>query len=140
MFENKGEGLLSRQQYIRRQARHVVLAGSVIVAGWVTGIAGYMILEGMSFVDAVLNSAMILGGMGPVGELHTTAGKIFASFYAIFSGVGFIGATGVLFAPLYHRFIHKFHLDLEEHKKLRDLRSNSQKRTNSAKNGTHFNS
>ena len=117
MFEHHSESLLSKRDFLVRQAKHVGLAGGFILGGWAIGISGYVLFEDMSFIDATLNAAMILGGMGPVSELHTTAGKLFASFYAIFSGVGFIGATGVIFAPLYHRFFHQFHLSLEEHRK-----------------------
>ncbi len=114
MFEHRTDRLLSRREFAIRQFRHAVFAGLLIAGGWAIGIIGYMGFESMSFIDAVLNSAMILGGMGPVGELKTVGGKLFASFYAVFSGVGFIGATGVLFAPAYHRFIHKFHIDTDE--------------------------
>lgn len=111
MFEHRSEHLLPRAAFLRRQGRHVLFGVGFILLGWIVGILGYMGFEGMTFVDAVLNSAMILGGMGPVGELKTTGGKLFASFYALFSGVGFIGAAGVIFAPAYHRFLHKFHVE-----------------------------
>ncbi len=114
MFEHRNDRLLSRREFAVRQIRHTLIAGLLIVGGWAIGIAGYMGFENMGFIDAMLNAAMILGGMGPVGELRTVGGKLFASFYAVFSGVGFIGATGVLFAPVYHRFIHKFHIDTDE--------------------------
>lgn len=114
MFEHKSERLLPRRAFLRRQAKHLAVAGVFVALGWCVGILGYVAFEGMSLLDATLNAAMILGGMGPVGELHTTAGKLFASFYAIFSGVGFIGVSGILFAPVYHRFIHKFHIELRE--------------------------
>ncbi len=114
MFEHRSERLLSRREFAARQFRHSVIAALLILGGWAIGVAGYMGFESMGFIDAVLNAAMILGGMGPVGELHTTGGKLFASFYAVFSGVGFIGATGVLFAPVFHRFLHRFHLETDE--------------------------
>jgi hypothetical protein len=111
MFEHKSEGLLSHREYWQRQRRHVLFGIGFIIGGWLVGIAGYMGFEGFSFVDALLNAAMILGGMGPVQELHTTGGKIFASFYAVLSGIGFIGVAGVIFAPAYHRFLHAFHIE-----------------------------
>ncbi len=74
------------------------------------GILGYHFLEGLSWINSLLNASMILGGMGPVNPLQTTAGKLFASFYALFSGVVFIAAMGVLAAPIFHRFLHHFHL------------------------------
>jgi len=80
------------------------------------GTLGYHLTAGLSWVDAFLNASMILTGMGPVDKLETDAAKIFASYYAIFSGVSFLTFCGVLFTPFYHRFMHKFHLDLGERK------------------------
>lgn len=71
---------------------------------------GYHFLESLSWIDALLNASMILGGMGPVTPLQTNAGKIFASFYAIYSGVILLASVGVLAAPIFHRFLHRFHL------------------------------
>ena len=73
--------------------------------------AGYHLLEGLSWVDAFLNAAMLMGGMGPVNALQTDAGKMFAGCYALFSGLAFITSIGVVFAPVFHRFLHKFHLE-----------------------------
>ncbi len=78
------------------------------------GMVGYHSLEGLSWIDALVNSAMLLGGMGPVNPLHTDAGKLFASFYALYSGLIFLIVAGVLFVPIFHRFLHRFHLELEE--------------------------
>jgi len=75
------------------------------------GVAGYHCIAGFSLIDALLNASMILTGMGPVGELHGTAAKLFASAYALFSGIIFITAVGVLFAPLVHRVLHHFHIE-----------------------------
>jgi hypothetical protein len=74
------------------------------------GMAGYHFLENLSWIDSLLNAAMILGGMGPVNPLQSDAGKIFASFYAIYSGVILLASVGVLIAPIFHRFLHQFHL------------------------------
>jgi hypothetical protein len=82
----------------------------------VVGILGYHVLEGLAWIDALLNAAMILGGMGPVDEVHTAAGKIFAAFYALYSGLIVLVVAGVLFAPLLHRFLHRFHLELSDDK------------------------
>ncbi len=78
------------------------------------GMAGYHWIAGLSWIDSLLNAAMILGGMGPVDEMTTVAAKIFASFYALFSGLVFVGAAGVLLSPLFHRLLHAFHLDAAE--------------------------
>jgi hypothetical protein len=78
------------------------------------GMWGYHHFEGMLWVDAFANAAMILSGMGPLSPLATNAGKIFSGFYALFSGLLFILILGIIFAPFVHRFLHKFHLDIEE--------------------------
>jgi hypothetical protein len=77
------------------------------------GVCGYHFIERLPWVDALLNASMILGGMGPVAELYTTAGKLFASFYALFSGLVFITVSGLILSPVIHRFLHKFHLEEE---------------------------
>jgi hypothetical protein len=84
-----------------------------VAVSWLIGILGYRFFEGMPWIDAILNAAMILAGMGPVNELHTVAGKLFASFYALFSGIVFLVSVGVLIAPLFHRLLHEFHLEAE---------------------------
>ena len=78
------------------------------------GMAGYHWLEGLSWIDAYVNAAMILGGMGPVAELHTRAGKLFAGTYALFAGLVFVVGIGVVMAPVLHRAMHRFHLDEKE--------------------------
>ncbi len=86
---------------------------------WVSlgiGTVGYHLTAGLGWVDAFLNASMILTGMGPVDRLETDTAKIFASCYAVFSGVSFLTFCGVLFTPFYHRFMHRFHLDLDEKK------------------------
>ncbi len=75
--------------------------------------AGYRTLEGMAWIDAFVNSSMLLGGMGPVGELHTWAGKLFAGIYALYCGLVVIITMGILIAPLFHRFLHRFHMEAE---------------------------
>ena len=81
------------------------------------GIVGYRVTEGISWLDSLLNASMILSGMGPVQDLHHDSAKWFASFYALFSGVAFITTAGVLFAPVVHRFLHKFHLEMNSREK-----------------------
>ncbi len=78
------------------------------------GMAGYHWLEDQTWIDAYLNAAMILGGMGPVAELHTAAGKVFAGTYALFAGLIFVLAIGLVLAPVLHRAMHRFHLDGKE--------------------------
>ncbi len=79
--------------------------------GLAIGILGYHFLERLSWLDSLLNASMILGGMGPVAELQTRAGKVFASLYAIFSGIFFLVVAGIVIAPIFHRILHRLHLD-----------------------------
>ncbi|MGB5198126.1 MAG: hypothetical protein WBN64_13785 [Candidatus Deferrimicrobium sp.] len=111
MYERRHEPLISRQAYLHRIARSGGLASAAVLAALFLGVSGYHWIEGIPWVDSILNAAMILGGMGPVAELHTTAGKLFAAAYALFSGLMFIVVAGLLFAPVIHRFLHKFHLE-----------------------------
>ena len=111
MYERRHEPLISREEYLRRIARSGGMAFAVVLAALFLGVSGYHWIEGIPWVDAILNAAMILGGMGPVAELHTTAGKLFAAAYALFSGLMFIAVAGLFFAPVIHRFLHKFHLE-----------------------------
>jgi hypothetical protein len=114
MFEHHTEPLLPRSVFFKRLTRHGGMAFLVILGSLIIGVFGYHMLENQDWVDALLNASMILGGMGPVGELHTVAGKLFASFYALYSGVVFLVVAGVLFAPVFHRFLHRFHLEMTE--------------------------
>ena len=105
--------LLSRKAYALRFARSASLALSILVVSLGIGMLGYHGFEGQSWLDSFLNASMILAGMGPANELHTSGGKVFAGCYAIFSGVVFLSMTAVLLAPLAHRFLHRMHLDIE---------------------------
>jgi hypothetical protein len=113
MFEHRTKPLLPRKIFVLRVLRSLTIALGVIGVSLALGIIGYHFCAGLSWVDALLNAAMILTGMGPVNELHTTGAKLFASFYALFSGVVFITAVALLLAPVIHRFFHKFHLESE---------------------------
>ncbi len=93
-----------------------MFAGTLVFGSLGIGILGYHYFEGLGWLDALLDASMILSSMGPVHVPQTTAGKLFASFYALFSGVAFITIVGVLFAPVFHRFLHKFHLDISAEK------------------------
>ena len=112
MYEHRREPLLPRQLFFRRLARSTCIGLALVAASLGVGVVGYHVTEGLGWLDSLLNASMILGGMGPVNELHHNAGKWFASFYALFSGVMFLVMAGVIFAPVVHRFLHKFHLDI----------------------------
>jgi len=90
---------------------HFALACCLIAAALGIGVAGYYFLGELSGLDALVNASMILGGMGPVDTLHTTSAKLFESFYALFSGLVFIGVATILIAPFVHRLLHLFHID-----------------------------
>ena len=113
-FERRREALLSTKAFVRRMLAHGGAALLIMGVSLFAGVLGYHVSERMGWLQALLNASMILGGMGPVDALHTRAGKIFASCYALFSGAMFLVIAGVLFAPLVHRFLHRFHLEVSE--------------------------
>ena len=114
MFEHSSQPILSRRDFIKRVLAFAALAMAVLFVSLLIGIVGYHVTEGLNWTDSLLNASMILGGMGPVNELKTEAGKIFASFYALFSGIVFLVAVGVLIAPILHRLLHQFHLEADK--------------------------
>jgi hypothetical protein len=101
----------SRSRFARRVAVSVLAALTIIGASLFAGMLGYAHLEGMSWLDAFLNAAMILSGMGPVEPLKTNAGKLFAGCYAIYSGLVVVLTSGIVLAPIAHRILHRFHVD-----------------------------
>lgn len=114
MFEHHKQPLLSPREFLVRQLIYLFVALFIIASSLFLGMLGYHLLEKLSWIDSLVNAAMILGGMGPVNELHTYGGKLFASFYALYSGIIFLVVVAVIFAPLYHRFLHRFHLEMED--------------------------
>ncbi len=106
--------LVHRQQYLSSILKNGLFASSVIFISLLIGILGYMYFFNLGFVDGLYNASMILTGMGPVDKPINNAGKIFASFYALYSGVAFLTSVAVLFSPIVHRFLHKFRLDIED--------------------------
>ena len=110
-FERRGHPVASRRKFMARMLIAIALWLLLTGCGLAVGIAGYAYFEGMPFVDAFVNAAMILSGMGPMGDLKTTGGKVFAGLYAIFSGLIIIIATGFVLAPIFHRVLHRFHVE-----------------------------
>lgn len=110
-FENKYEKVIPKKEFYGRAIRYSLIASLMIGVAWFIGAWGYWYLGGLPWIDAFYNAAMILGGMGPVDLLKSNAAKLFASFYALFSGITFLSATSVLFAPFVHRFFHLLHVD-----------------------------
>jgi hypothetical protein len=112
-FERRHQPVISRRRFVGRMAMALALWLALTALGLAIGIAGYAGFEDMSLVDAYVNAAMILSGMGPLGQLHTTGGKIFAGSYAIFSGLVIVIATSFVLAPIFHRVLHRFHVERE---------------------------
>ena len=110
MYERRGQPLLSRRQFFWRLAAHVGFAFGIVIGSLAIGMAGYHALENLSWLDSFLNAAMILGGMGPVAQLNTPAGKVFAGLYALYSGMLLLIVVGLMLAPVLHRLLHSFHL------------------------------
>jgi hypothetical protein len=113
-FEHHKKPLLTRKKFVQRQVRYTGFALIILLFSVGTGTVGYHYLGRLQWIDGFLNACMILAGMGPVDHLEASEGKLFAAFYALFSGISFITFIGVLFAPVYHRFLHKLHLDIEK--------------------------
>jgi hypothetical protein len=114
MYEHRTEPLLSRRAFLARLALHGAAAMGLIFGSLTLGAIGYHTTESLPWLDAVLNAAMILTGMGPVNQLHTVGGKLFATGYALFSGVAFLAIAGLLVAPVGHRILHTLHLEDDE--------------------------
>jgi hypothetical protein len=115
-FERRHEPLAPPAYYRRRLLKSSLLAGGVIGVSLAIGILGYHYFGGIeSWVDCLYSASMILGGMGPVADLKTNGGKVFASFYALYSGVALLTSVGVLIAPALHRALHRFHIETGEY-------------------------
>jgi hypothetical protein len=123
-YEHRSERLIPKHRFMLRLLRSAGIASGIIMSALGIGVLGYHYLEGLSWVDAILNAAMLLGGMGQVSELHATGAKLFASAYAIFCGVVFLTVAAVLFAPVAHRLLHRFHLEAEPEPEARKAHSN----------------
>ena len=113
MYERRNHPLLSRAKFVRRVGRHALIALVVIAIALGIGVIGYHSLGALPWIDSLLNASMILGGMGPVDPLKSSAAKIFASFYALFSGLAFIGIASLMVAPFAHRLLHRFHIEAQ---------------------------
>ena len=109
MYEAKHQPLLTRSDFYRRIALHIAVAVALVLVSLAAGMAGYMATEQMPALDAFLNAAMLLGGMGPVGTLSTSAGKLFAGIFALYAGLVFIACAALVLTPLLHRVLHHFH-------------------------------
>ena len=104
----------TRQEFARRMGRGIMISGALIAVSLGVGVLGYHVTAGLGWVDSILNASMILTGMGPVSPLQSDGAKLFASGYALFSGVIFIASAGVAVGPVAHRFLHRFHVELDD--------------------------
>jgi hypothetical protein len=111
MFERKTEKLLPFPRFLGRVTLSFALAAGIVGIALAIGIVGYHAIARLGWIDAILNASMILTGMGPVATMNTNAAKLFASAYALFSGVVFLSAMGIVLSPMFHRVLHVFHLD-----------------------------
>ena len=115
-FEYKNQPLLPREAYLRRVFRNFGAAIALILFSLLLGMWGYHYWESQPWIDAFANASMILSGMGPLDSLKTEGGKIFAGLYALYSGLVLVLASGIVLAPVVHRFLHRFHLEDEDKK------------------------
>ncbi len=114
MYEHKDRPILSRPAFYRRMLRHFFTAFGFLAGSLVLGMTGYAHFERLAWLDAFLNAAMILGGMGPVDMPQTSGGKLFAGLYALYSGLAVLIVAGIVFAPLLHRLMHRLHWDTDD--------------------------
>ena len=114
MYEHKRLPLLPRPHFLRRLLLHFLVSALLVLASLGIGMWGYSHFEHLPWLDAFLNAAMLLGGMGPVENPITNGGKLFAGCYALYAGLVFLVAIAVVLAPIVHRVMHRFHLDEDE--------------------------
>jgi hypothetical protein len=111
MYEQRRHALLPWPQFLRRAGGHVLAAFSLVALAVALGTCGYRFIAGLAWIDAFLNASMILSGMGPVDRLRTSDAKLFAAFYALFSGLLFVAVMGITLGPWVHRLFHWVHLE-----------------------------
>jgi hypothetical protein len=110
-YESRRQPLASRRRFVRRFALNLAVALLIVAVSLFAGMLGYAHFEGLSWLDAFLNAAMILGGMGPVDPVRSSAGKLFAGCYALYSGLVVLVVAGIILAPVAHRILHRFHVE-----------------------------
>jgi hypothetical protein len=113
MYEHRTAPLLPRTRFVLRVLAHVLTVVVIVGASLLAGMIGYRHFAGMKWIDAFLNASMLLGGMGPVGDLPNDHAKFFAGIYALYSGLVFIVSASIVIAPIAHRIFHRLHMDEE---------------------------
>jgi hypothetical protein len=111
MYESKRQTPITRASFIQRLIRQMAWAVVLLVASLMMGMIGYVTCEGLSWIDAFLNAAMLLGGMGPVNPPQSFGGKLFAGLFALYAGLVFIVSAALMFTPILHRVLHHLHWD-----------------------------
>ncbi len=117
VFEHKSEPLLPRQAFLSRLATSAAIGLAIVAVSLLIGMVGYHALEKLGWLDSFLNASMLLGGMGPTDPIRTAGGKLFAGLYSLYCGFAALGIAGLIFAPVFHRFLHRFHLEGEGRQK-----------------------
>lgn len=112
-YERASDPLAPRKEFYARLTNNLRLGFALVAVSLAVGIVGYHFIGGLAWIDAFVDAAMILSGMGPVNQLSGTGGKIFAGVYALYSGFALLATAGVILAPILHRFLHRFHLEDE---------------------------
>ena len=115
-YESMDEPMLDKRAFLNRLKKHLSYSGLLVLASLIVGTVGFMSTMGLQFLDAFLNASMLLGGMGPVDMPKTSSGKIFASLYALYAGLVFLVVASFLFAPIFHRVLHRFHIEHDDEK------------------------
>ena len=111
IYEHRSQPLLSRRRFMQRVGWHFLLSQGLVLVSLLVGMVGYHALARFNWIDSFLNAAMLLGGMGPVGDIPTSSGKLFAGLYALYAGLVLIAVSAVLLAPVLHRVLHRLHLE-----------------------------
>lgn len=111
MFEHSSKPLIGKKQFLNRFFQFFLYAMAILFFSLLVGVAGYHFMGRLSWMDSLLNASMILTGMGPVDRMDSDGGKLFSSFYALYSGLAFLTVMAVFLAPVVHRFLHKIHIE-----------------------------
>lgn len=114
MYEPRHHTPIAMPRFVLRMVQHVATAVGLVTGSLLIGMIGYVYFERFTWIDAFVNAAMLLGGMGPVNPLQTDAGKLFAGLYALYAGLVFLAVAGLLLAPFVHRLLHKFHWESDQ--------------------------
>ncbi len=114
LFEHKSQAVIPLSEFRLRMLRFGLFSAALLAGALGIGILGYRWTEQLSWIDSLLNASMILSGMGPANTMVSDSGKIFASVYALFSGIVFISSAGIMVSPVFHRIIHRLHAEVRD--------------------------